>query len=333
MKNDDKKLSATLYKTATLVRLTAKHPSGIKVNKALRSKVAEEHGLADEKLVNPQLHVFGEDINKYFRSILNGIKNDFYYRLTLPWSDNSRDSEGNSASGWRLCPNTNLEQLQSEIDKAKQVWDKEVNAFLESYPKMYASAERNLGDLFSAWNIPLVEEIEKKFRFEFEITGVPTWNSNDIRLGVSEKLAKRIEQQAISRAENNIKEVVDQCIGNIVDNVNDLADKLANYDPKDKQKGFWNKSSFDKLETYPEQLEVWNRDVLGNSELVDDSRQKLVTLNARINGLNGGIDSLKDDDDIAEKQRKDISKEMKESVESISVDDLLGQIYGGGKND
>ena len=44
MKNDDKKLSATLYKTATLVRLTEKHPSGIKVNKALRSKVAEEHG-------------------------------------------------------------------------------------------------------------------------------------------------------------------------------------------------------------------------------------------------------------------------------------------------
>ena len=333
MKNDDKKLSATLHKTATLVRLTVKHPSGIKVDKELREEVAELKNIKHKELLNTSTHFFGEDINKHFRQILNRIRNDFYYRLTLPWSDNSKNSEGNSASGWRLCPNTNLEQLQSEIDKAKQVWDKEVDAFLKSYPKMYESAERNLGDLFSAWNIPLVEEIEKKFRFEFEITGVPTWNSNDIRLGVSEKLAKRIEQQAISRAENNIKEVVDQCIGNIVDNVNDLADKLANYDPKDKQKGFWNKSSFDKLETYPEQLEVWNRDVLGNSELVDDSRQKLVTLNARINGLNGGIDSLKDDDDIAEKQRKDISKEMKESVESISVDDLLGQIYGGGKND
>jgi hypothetical protein len=178
-----------------------------------------------------------------------------------------------------------------------------------------------------------IEDIERKFKFEFEITGVPTWNSSDIRLGVSEKLAKRIEQQAISRAENNIKEVVDQCIGNIVDHVNDLANKLHNYDPKNKQKGFWNKSSFDKLETYPQQLEVWNRDVLGDSELVGDSSQKLVTLVARINGLNNGIDSLKDDDDIAEKQRKDLSKELKKSVESISVDDLLGQIYSGGKND
>jgi len=333
MKNEDDNLSTTLHQNATLVRLTAKHPSGIKVNKELRSKLAEEHGLADEKLVNPQLHVFGEDINKYFRSILNGIRNDFYYRLTLPWSDNSRDSEGNSASGWRLCPNTNLEQLQSEIDKAKQVWDKEVDAFLKSYPKKYETARRNLSELFDAWNIPQVEDIERKFRFEFEITTVPSWNSSDIRLGVSEKLAKKIEQQAITRTRNNIKQVVDKCVGNIVGDVNDLADKLHNYDPKNKQKGFWNKSSFDKLETYPEQLEVWNKDILGDSELVNDSHQKLVTLVARINGLNNGIDSLKDDDDIADKRRKDFSKEMKESVESISVDDLLGQIYRGGKND
>ncbi len=115
-------------------------------------------------------------------------------------------------------------------------------------------------------------------------------------------------------------------------NEDSLINSWKNSEVFKKQLDF-NLNELESLETYPEQLEVWNRDILGNSELVDDSRQKLVKLNARINGLNNGIDSLKDDDDIAEKQRKDISKEMIESVDPISVDYRLCQIYSGGKND
>jgi hypothetical protein len=50
MKNEDDNLSTTLHQNATLVRLTAKHPSGIKVNKELRSKLAEEHGMELEMI-------------------------------------------------------------------------------------------------------------------------------------------------------------------------------------------------------------------------------------------------------------------------------------------
>jgi len=274
----DKNLTNTLSENATLVRLTAKHPSGLKVDKELRSNLAEDNSVTNAKLLQVSKHIFGTDVNKYFRRILNEFRHRFYYPLTVAWSDNSTDDFGHTVSGWRLCPNTNLEQLQSEVDNAKTDYFKEVKHFLDNYPDMVAGAKGNLGETFKEEDYPTVERLETKFRFEFEMTVVPQIG-DDIRLNVSEKLRKRIENDAVKRANNNIKSVFKTTVEALLEQVDHLATKLKEYNPKGAQKsGYFNKSSFDKLRQAIEVLPAINADILGNDKSINTAHQKLVSV-------------------------------------------------------
>ena len=71
-------LSNTLSENATLVRITAKHPSGIKVDSEINAKTAEQYELSSARLLQTTKHIFGHDINKDFRRILNNFRNGFY---------------------------------------------------------------------------------------------------------------------------------------------------------------------------------------------------------------------------------------------------------------
>ena len=297
------KLTNTLSENAVLVRMTAKHPSGIRTDKALKRNLAEETEVSSERLLGVSKHIFGEDINKYFRSILNEFRNSFYYPMTLPWADNSTDWDNKVVSGWRLCPNSQLESLQNAVDEAKQKWDKEVDGFLKSYPQKMEQAKRNLGKAFNECDYPTFDELRSKFRFDFEISTVPQYGS-DIRLNVSEKLRSKIENDVKNRLNNNIKNVLKTTVDAVLEQTDHLAKKLREYDPKQKQKGFFNASSFKALEKLTGSLPNINSDILGNDQDIADAHQKLVSVVATFNGYNNGIDSLREDDALADKREK-----------------------------
>tara|TARA_R110002110_G_scaffold227350_1_gene441668 strand:+ start:92 stop:1150 length:1059 start_codon:yes stop_codon:yes gene_type:complete len=325
----DKNLTNTLSENAVLVRLTAKHPSGIKTDKRLKKNLAEETKVSDERLLGVSKHIFGRDVNKEFRSILNGFRNDFYYPLTLPWDDNSTDYDtGKTVSGWRLCPNSNLDKLQSHVDISKQVWEREVEGFLRSYPKQMEQAKRNLGEAFNECDYPDFDDLRRKFVFTFEIQVVPSF-SHDIRLNVSEKFRARIEADAVNRANNNIKNVFKTTVDALLEQVNHLATKLKEYDPENKQKGgFFNVSSFDKLKQAIEVLPSINEDVLGNDSDIATAHQKLCSVFASINS----VEQLRDDSDMGQQKRDKVAEQLEESVSSLKGN-LLGKIYGGKKHD
>ena len=96
----DKTITNTLSENATLVRLTAKHPSGLKVDRRLRGGLADKNSVSDHRLLHVSKHIYGMDVNKYFRRILNQFRNNYYYPLTVAWSDNSTDDDGYTVSGW-----------------------------------------------------------------------------------------------------------------------------------------------------------------------------------------------------------------------------------------
>ena len=96
----DKKLSTTLSENATLVRVALGHPSGIKTDKSLKNDLAEDVK-SNADLLNVSKHIFGRNVNKEFRSIINAFRNDFYYPLTLPWSDTSDDNGVKVGGGCR----------------------------------------------------------------------------------------------------------------------------------------------------------------------------------------------------------------------------------------
>ena len=326
----DKNLSTTLSENATLVRVALGHPSGIKSDKSLKNGLAEDVN-SNADLLNVSKHIFGRNVNKEFRSIINAFRNDFYYPLTLPWSDTSDDNGVKVGGGWRLCPNSQLEKLQYEVNQAKVIWDREVEGFFKQLPLDIANAKDRLGDAFDEDDYPTddwdLQRLRDKFIFQFELSPLPTFGS-DIRLNVSDELRKRIESDAVNRASTNIKNILVTTVDALVSQVDHLAEKLKAYDPENKQKGFFNNSSIEKLRQAVETLPSINSDILGNDQAISDAHQKLVSVLASINS----VESLRDDTELGESKRKQVAEGLEQSVDGLKGG-FLERAFGGKKND
>ena len=303
----------TLSENATLVRLNTKHPSGVKSDKYLKEGLA-----IDQEAMSESLHVakyiFGKDTNKYFRRIINKFRNDVYYPLTVPWDDNTSDYEGKVLSGWRLCPNRELDTLMDRVEQAKLEFQKEVDNFIDNYDNLIEANRVKLGNAFKLSDYPDVDEIRTKFRFDFELGTVPRYDSKDIRLNVSEKLRDKIERDAIKRANNNVQTIARTTVEALLESVGHLSDKLKSYDPKDKQKGgFFKNSSFDKLRGFLDTLPSINSDILGNDKMIAEAHQKLVAVFSNIND----VDSLRDESSYGANKRKQIADDLDDSIDGL----------------
>ena len=304
----------TLSENATLVRLTTKHPSGIKSDKNLKEGLAIDQN-AYESSLHVAKYIFGKETNKYFRRIINQFRNNYFYPLTVPWDDNTSDYEGKVLSGWRLYPNQELDNLVEKVNEAKADFDKEVKQFIDNYDNLIYHNKTALGNAFKLSDYPTKEEIEHKFKFDFELGTVPQFSSNDIRIGVSEKLRKKIENDALKRATKNVEAITRTTVETLLESVEHLADKLKSYDPKTKGGGFFKKSSFDKLRQFLDTLPSINSDILGNDKNITEAHQNLVSVFAKIND----VDALREDDDYTANKRKQLADDL-----TSSVDDLKG---------
>tara|TARA_R100000734_G_C3311482_1_gene102370 strand:+ start:426 stop:1385 length:960 start_codon:yes stop_codon:yes gene_type:complete len=310
----------TLSENATLVRFTTKHPSGIKSDKDLRKGLA-----IDKEANNDSLHVakyiFGKETNKYFRRIINQFRYNYFYPLTVPWDDNTSDYDGKVLSGWRLCPNRELDRLMDKANESKSDFQKEVDSFLDNYDNLIEANKHKLGQAFKLSDYPSKDVIATKFRFDFELGTVPQFNTKDVRLNVSEKLRKKIEQDALKRATKNVEAITRTTVDTLLESVEHLADKLKSYDPKTKGGGFFKNSSFDKLRQFLDTLPSINSDILGNDKTIAEAHQNLVSVFAKIND----VDSLRDDDDYTDKKRKQLADDLKDSVDELKggfLDDM-----------
>jgi len=310
----------TLSENATLVRFTTKHPSGIKSDKDLRKGLA-----IDKEANNDSLHVakyiFGKETNKYFRRIINQFRYNYFYPMTVPWDDNTSDYEGKVLSGWRLCPNRELDRLMDKANESKSDFQKEVDSFLDNYENLIEANKHKLGQAFKLSDYPDKDVIATKFRFDFELGTVPQFNTKDVRLNVSEKLRKKIEQDALKRATKNVEAITRTTVDTLLESVEHLADKLKSYDPKTKGGGFFKNSSFDKLRQFLDTLPSINSDILGNDKTIAEAHQNLVSVFAKIND----VDSLRDDDDYTDKKRKQLADDLKDSVDELKggfLDDM-----------
>jgi len=313
----------TLSENATLVRFTTKHPSGIKSDKDLRKGLA-----IDKEANNDSLHVakyiFGKETNKYFRRIINQFRYNYFYPMTVPWDDNTSDYEGKVLSGWRLCPNRELDRLMDKANESKSDFQKEVDSFLDNYDNLIEANKYKLGQAFKLSDYPEKDVIATKFRFDFELGTVPQFNTKDVRLNVSEKLRKKIEQDALKRATKNVEAITRTTVDTLLESVEHLADKLKSYDPKTKGGGFFKNSSFDKLRQFLDTLPSINADILGNDKTIAEAHQNLVSVFAKIND----VDSLRDDDDYTDKKRKQLADDLKDSVDELKggfLDDMYSK--------
>ena len=319
MTNKNKTL---LSEKAVLVRFTTKHWSGIKSDRNLRTKLAEDTK-ANSDLLNVQKHLVGKAHDKYFRRIINKVRNDFYYPMTLPWDDNSTDVDDKVVSGWRLCPNTQLDNLSEAMDTAKRDFFKEVDAFIKSYPQKIEEAKSLLGDAFNESDYPEDWEIENKFKFDFETNLISQYGS-DLRLDVSETMRNKNENDVENRIKNNIATQTRVIVEALVEQVGNLAKKLKSYDPKNVKKGgFFKDSSVNKLRQAVQVLPSFNDSVFGSDDDIAKAHTNLVAVMSKIDS----VDSLRDQSASGKSKRDQVASDLEKAIDPLK-DDFLGKLGG-----
>jgi|TARA_A100001515_G_scaffold31898_1_gene24831 hypothetical protein len=332
-----------LSETATLVRFTTKFWSGIKSDKFLEKKLVESTN-CDKGSVNAQKYLVGKEYAKHFRSIINQVRNEYYYPLTLAWDDNTHDNDGKVVSGWRLCPNRNLDKLVYELDKAEINFKKEVRGFIKDYPTLISEAKQKLGEAFNIEDYPQPEKLvtyytdnegkermRGKFRFDVKFNEIPNWaehKSKDVRLNISSSVINRIKNDVESRVLVNRNNSMKTYLKDIEKKAYDLAERLANYDPKDKKnRSFFKNQGINTLRGIVQVLPSMNEDVFGNDETINEIHQKLVVALAGI----GNPEELREDSATAKEKRANISTKLKKAVDPINQG-FMDQLAGGGND-
>ena len=112
----------------------------------------------------------------------------------------------------------------------------------------------------------------------------------------------------------------------LIDSVSHIADKVGEYDPKNKQGGFFNKSSFDNLRKTISNIPAINSDILGDDPAITKAHQSLVKVMSGITNVEG----LREDNPTSTQNREDLSKDLKESISDLKGG-FMENLYGSKK--
>lgn len=95
-----------------------------------------------------------------------------HLRYTLPWAD----------KGERLLPTSLFMEYKQFINEANLKFDQLCDNFFVAYPQLLADAPISLGKLYKAEDYPDLEDVKRKFGFNYVISPLP--EAGDFRLDV-----------------------------------------------------------------------------------------------------------------------------------------------------
>lgn len=95
-----------------------------------------------------------------------------HLRYTLPWAD----------KGERLLPTSLFMEYKQFINEANLKFDQLCDNFFIAYPQLLADAPISLGKLYKAEDYPELEDVKRKFGFNYVISPLP--EAGDFRLDV-----------------------------------------------------------------------------------------------------------------------------------------------------
>ena len=146
---------------------------------------------------------------------------------TIPWSD----------SGSRIVTMENLFNggYKRQLDDHKIEFDRLAANFINVYPTLISAAAFQLGDLFDRDEYPEVDTLEKKFKFNYTLTPIPTAGDFRIEIGEQAKaeLVAQYEAAFNERLNNAMRDVWDR----LYDCLSHMSERLAS-DDEGKRKVF-----------------------------------------------------------------------------------------------
>lgn len=165
-----------LSNQAILVEMNIRVPSFRKLDKKVSKEVITNKGATDDAGRFNKHLLAGvnqlEDIQKW----VSATRVDLYYK-TLPWSD----------SGQRLCDIRNFIALKDWLNDKRNEFQVMASNFIAIYPNLVSAQAFKMGTMFDRNEYPDVDEVARRFGFNFFFTPLP--ERGDFRVDVGHELA------------------------------------------------------------------------------------------------------------------------------------------------
>ena len=325
------KTKTTLAEKCKKIQVTIKTYSGIKADTEAKRELADNKN-ADETLVNVSKHLFDRTFLREPTKIGKQFRNNVIYKRTLPWidADDRVLGEGTSyvagthrrvkGGEWRLLPADQLNWFEQQVKEYRKRFFDAVDEIITGYEDAIEEAEQQhtgLGDLFNRLDYPSVDDLRARYIFEYEIGIINEFNSRDIRVQIDEEVRENIVATELAK-EKSIKQNADSHTAKkLVGLVENLADRLDAFDPKNPSKNPLRDSSFDNLRDL--------LDVVDNYLLTDDDNLQKTIDDLRKDIVKSKISQsdLKKDG----KTRKATVKKLRKAEKEIKISDTAKGLF------
>lgn len=208
-----------LEERALLVKLTISNWTANKTDKDATDDVIEKNN-ADSGAGRFSKRLFGKKALSNISKTV-GQARVVHRTLTLPWEDN----------GNRIITTEGYDFYAKEMRRYKGIMEDYVREFVTNYKEYKKQAREELGRLYHEEDYPEADEVAAKFDFDVEPTPIPV--SHDFRAKVSNKEAAAIVKDIEKRQQARLDAAMKDVWGRIADVTEKLAEKLANYKPKE----------------------------------------------------------------------------------------------------
>lgn len=204
-----------IQKNAILVIFNAAQWSARKLDRSVTNEINNQKNASQDAGRYNKLLMSKEETEAITKIVSKGRK--FHYENTLVWSENNE----------RLLTIGLYFKYIEEMIKMQSEFQSVTEKFYETYPQKILAEKSRLGDLYNEADYPTVDEIRRKFRFEFKFMPVPE-NNLHVELSESEinNIRASVEDEINKRVEGAVKEVW----GRINDVLTHMRDKLKDAD-------------------------------------------------------------------------------------------------------
>ena len=279
-----------LSEKALLVRLSVKHPSFAKTDKAVSLEVADSKN-ANKKAVKVLKTVIDTTHSAYkgVKTARGKLYNTFSSE-TAPWSED----------GWYIIKAQGYDRFTEAMREARDSFDVAVADFLKVYPE--------LGDLYDASLFPSVEDCKELFYVDIEVRPVP--EAGDFRVAMSADDKQKIVKQIQHKNDQRVKEVTTDLFDRAYDVVSNMVQRLEAFDPDKK-----GAKLYDSLVGNVRDIS----ELLPSLNVGDDPRLERLAKEIGLRLTEADTETLKKD----ESKRKQVTDHAREIMDQI--DDFISQ--------
>jgi len=176
--------------------------TAIKHDRKISRDVADQHGAHQGAgRYNKQL-LRGADKLDELRTLAGQVR-QYFYKITLPWSD----------EGFRM------REFEASFEQG-------VESFLQVYPQYIEQVRPELNGLFREEDYPATDKLRKKFGVKLEILPIPTGNDFRVQMSAEEqaRVAREIDanvRESLTRGTEDLWKRLREVVSHMVDRLNE----------------------------------------------------------------------------------------------------------------